>query len=171
GDEEAPVGHLEDAREGAGEDAEEGDEAPEEDGPHAPAVEGALGDRDVALAEVLGESAAELGQERASSLAADGVADGVADDRAGGGAGAEDERVDLTVLGGEQRGGDQDDLARQRDAQALQADDHAHQQIDAEWGHCFEPLLDVQSRFLSCGGSRTRGACSRRSARRGSLPA
>ena len=75
----------------------------------------------------LGNFAAEPGQQRAPALAADGVADGVADDRAGRGAGAEDERVDVAVLRGEQRRDDQDDLAGQRDAQALQPDDQAHQ--------------------------------------------
>ena len=102
------------------------------------------------VAEVLGELPAEPGQQRPAAPAADRVADRVADDRAGGGAGAEDVRVDVAVLRGEQRRADEDDLARQRDAQALQPDDQPHQEVDADRGDGLEPLLDVQRRFLPC---------------------
>ena len=109
--------------------------AAEEHRPRAPAVEQSLGERDMSGAEVVREAPAQPVEQRQAEPAADGVAGRVADHRADHRGSTDADRVDRQLMPRRQQcGADEDDLTRQRDAQALHPDNHADHDVHSERG-------------------------------------
>jgi hypothetical protein len=135
--------HAQRPRERAGEDAQERDEPAEEDGPHAAFVEDAFGVGEVRRAEMLREFPARPGEQPLPAGLSDQITDAVADDGAGTGQDADPQRIQVAVLRGQQGRADQHDLTRERDAEALDHDHHADDQVHRERRDRLQPLVDV----------------------------